>query len=255
VTITWVGERALQGPHRPDSRYLSPSSPKGLRSAPTLGYAGLMLSLFLAAARYKLYVAVAMAAFQSVYGQAQLPREAPEVADAIAIAVLEAPRELPGALQGVSLAATMAVYAVKETDLRKHPCARSKSRLCADGGLAGGYWQLHQPAGFSEDAREQAAAWVELIRQSVRICGNPTNALAMTLSGHCSKGLISTRSRLLAVTRALNTWNAEQTAERPPSASATVERASAAVAVPAAALAPAAGGSSHLAGVAARALE
>lgn len=197
------------------------------------------LSLFIVAARYKLYVAVAMAAFTSIYGS-RLPAEAPEAADAIAWAVLQAPSELPQELQGVSLAATMAIYAAKETDVRKHPCKGRRDAVCADGGLAGGFWQLHQPAGFAEDARTQAQAWVELIRQSSRICNrDSTAALAMTLSGHCGKGRQQTRSRLLLVSRALSAWNASQ-AERPTEARA--ESAPPAAAVPATAEPTAAGG-------------
>jgi hypothetical protein len=165
-----------------------------------------MFTTFLAAARYKLYVAIAMTAWSTLYPHG-VPKEAPIVADAIAWAALTAPTELPDELQDARLVATMAVYAARETDLRAHPCVGRKDPSCADGGLAGGYWSLHQPAGFSADARVQATAWVELVRQAQRMCGTSTGALAMTASGYCHRGLRLTASRLRAVETVLQVWN------------------------------------------------
>lgn len=166
-----------------------------------------MLNLGLVALRYKLFVALALSTWTTLYPQA-LPKEAPAVADAIAWAALTAPAELPDELQGERLVAVMAVYAARETDVRAHPCTGRKDLACADHGAAGGFWQLHQPAGFSPDVRVQAEAWVELVRQANRMCGSVTGALAMTASGHCHRGLRLTASRLQAVETVLHVWNA-----------------------------------------------
>lgn len=165
-----------------------------------------MLSLFLAALRYKLFVALALSAWTTLYPHG-LPQEAPAVADAIAWAALMAPAELPAELQGERLVAAMAVYAARESGIRARPCAGSKDPTCGDSGRAGGFWQLHQPAGFSPDARVQAEAWVELVRQANRMCGSATGALAMTASGHCHRGLRLTAARLQAVETVLQVWN------------------------------------------------
>ena len=193
-----------------------------------------MFSSFIVAAKYRDLVAVVTLAWRALTPSPG--SEAPVVANAIAQAVLE--DDTQGPYDRETKAALLAVFAFRESALQAHPCLHSKLPTCGDSGAAHGYWQLHQPAG-EDVAVRQAQVWLALLRESAARC--PERPLAMVASGFCDRGTRLAESRLKVAEAAVSTWRQTSYAERP--AEAAQAAGETAPPLPAAAIAPPAGGS------------
>jgi hypothetical protein len=116
--------------------------------------------------------ALVMAIWSAMHPMAPSLPDAPEIADAIVIAVSEDTKP-PVFGSREEDAAVMAYYALRESWLRKH--------VVGDGGRSFGVWQESSRTGRA-DVVTQARAWLVLLHEGARIC--PTNPAA-PLSGGC----------------------------------------------------------------------
>jgi hypothetical protein len=116
--------------------------------------------------------ALVMAIWSAMHPMAPSLPDAPEIADAIVIAVSQdtAPPVFGSREED---AAVMAYYALRESWLRKH--------VVGDGGRSFGVWQENSRTGRA-DVVTQARAWLVLLHEGARIC--PANPAA-PLSGGC----------------------------------------------------------------------
>jgi hypothetical protein len=116
--------------------------------------------------------ALVMALWSAVHPLAPTLPDAPEIADAIVMAVSQdsAPPVFGSREED---AAVMAYYALRESWLRKH--------AVGDGGRSFGVWQENATTGRA-DVVTQARAWLFMLHEGARIC--PDNPAA-PLSGGC----------------------------------------------------------------------
>src|SRR5580704_9332744 len=113
-----------------------------------------------------------LAIWAAIHPAAPTLPDAPEIADAIVVAVSQDP--LPPVFGSREEdAAVMAYYALRESWLRK--------RAVGDGGRSFGVWQENATTGRA-DVVTQARAWLFMLHEGARIC--PDNPAA-PLSGGC----------------------------------------------------------------------